>query len=74
MKKVRTGSTYRYRPGMIDVLHPPYDLAPGDLVRVVRLRGCPPPGSMGHAYVEHVDGRGFAGLVHVNSLVRHVTS
>jgi hypothetical protein len=47
---------------MIDVLHPPYKVRKGDVVRVVNLYGCPKANTMGHAHVEHLDGT-FGGLV-----------
>jgi hypothetical protein len=67
-RKVRTGSAYVYDPVMLDALHPPHNITAGDVVRVVKLHGCPPPNTMGHAHVAHLDGT-FAGLVCTNSLL-----
>jgi hypothetical protein len=65
--RVRVNARYRFEPVMIDKLHPPYNLKPGDFVRVVNLHECPKAGTMGHCHVQHLDGS-FAGLVCVNSL------
>ena len=70
MTRVRTGSRYVFRPVGIDVYDPPYDVQPGETVIVVKLRGCPPPNTMGHCYV-NVRRSGewrFGGLVLCNSL------
>lgn len=67
--RVRVNSKYRFVPVLIDRCNPPYDVQPGDIVRVVNLPGCPKAGTMGHCHVQHLDGR-FAGLVCVNSLER----
>ncbi len=66
IRKVRAGSTYEYQPVMMDVYDPKTPLKPGDKVKVVNLRGCPSPNTMGHCHVEH-NGQ-FAGLVCTNSL------
>ena len=64
--KVRAGAKYIFYPVLMDRLHPPYDVLPGDVVEVVNLPGCPRANTMGHA---HVKRNGiFAGLVHTNSL------
>lgn len=68
IRKVRTGSTYYYDPVMMDIFDPKTSLEKGDKVTVVRLRGCPPPNTMGHCHVAK-DGN-FVGLVHCNSLVK----
>lgn len=51
--KVRVTSTYKYNPIGWDVFHPTSnnDLHPGQLVRVINLRGCPPANTMGQCYV-----------------------
>ena len=67
MRRVRAGQVYRFEPVLIDQLHPPYNVEPGDIVRVVNLPGCPRAGVMRHCHIEHLDG-GFAGLVCCNSL------
>ena len=67
-RRVRVGTEYRYQPVGWDIVDPPVGrLRPGEIVRVVKLPGCPPPGTMGHCHVAREDGT-FAGLVHVNSL------
>ncbi len=66
IRKVRVESEYVYHPVMMDVCDPKTPLKPGDKVKVVNLRGCPPANTMGHCHVEH-NGQ-FAGLVHCNSL------
>ncbi len=72
-RRVRVGSKYRFEPVMLDRLHPPYNVRPGDIVRVVNLHGCPKANTMGHCHVEHFDGA-FGGLVCTNSLQPlHVT-
>lgn len=67
MRRVRTGSIYRYDPVIMDVCDPKTNLSPGDLCRVVKLFGCPPPNTMGHCHVERLNGQ-FLGLVACNSL------
>ena len=67
MTKVKVNAIYRYEPVMLDVIHKPYNIAAGDIVRVVNLHGCPKANTMGHCHVQHLDGS-FAGLVCVNSL------
>ena len=68
MNRVRVGKRYRYEPVWLDRASPPYDVNPGDVVRVVNLPGAPRANTMGHCYVAHLDGR-FGGLVCTNSLV-----
>lgn len=69
MNKVRTGQKYRYQPVLLDRCDPRQTLQEGELVVVVKLPGCPRPGTMGHCHVNREDGS-FGGLVCVNSLVR----
>lgn len=64
--KVRAGKEYEYQPVIWDKLDPKTALKPGDKVKVINLRGCPPANTMGHCHVEH-NGQ-FVGLVHCNSL------
>ena len=66
--KVKANSFYKYEPVMLDRYDAKTDLSPGDVVQVKKLPGCPPPNTMGHAHV-YFEGK-FAGLVHVNSLVK----
>lgn len=70
-RRVRAGQVFVFVPVLLDRTHPSPALTPGDVVRVVKLRGCPPPGTMGHCHVERMDGS-FGGLVCVNSLVPRV--
>jgi hypothetical protein len=70
--RVRMGARYTYRPALIDLIDPKTTLAPGDIVRVVRLRGCPPPNTMGHCHVYDAAGK-LRGLVLTNSLQREST-
>lgn len=70
-KRVRAGQRCRYVPCLLDQAQPPHGveagiLRPGDVVTVVALPGCPPPGAMGHCHIEK-DGV-FAGLVSLGSL------
>ena len=72
---VRAGSRYIYLPVMIDSIDPPYGvragfLSPGDVVRVVNLRGCPVANTMGHCHIENPENKEFLGLVCSNSLVK----
>lgn len=71
-RRVRTNSNYYYDPVGWDRVDPPWGvthgtLEPGDLVKVIRIYGCPPPNTMGHAHINK--GTEFAGLVHTNSLI-----
>ena len=66
--KVKANGFYKYEPVMLDRYDARTDLSPGDVVQVKKLPGCPPPNTMGHAHV-YFEGK-FAGLVHVNSLVK----
>lgn len=69
--KVRTNSTYTYRPVMLDISDPPYGRPePGDKLKVVKLPGCPSAGTMGMCHVNFADSGNFAGLVCVNSLIK----
>ena len=65
-RRVRVNKEYRFEPVPFDVLNPPFGAAPGDVVRVVNLPGCPRANTMGMCHVEK-DGK-FAGMVCTNSL------
>lgn len=66
--RVRVGSLYTFQPVMIDITDGDHIQAkPGQTVRVINLRGCPPANTAGHCYIESETGR-FLGMVHVNSL------
>lgn len=67
MRKVRTGARYIYDPVGLDIWDARTDLKRGQVVQVVKLQGCPPPNTMGHAHVA-VNGQ-FVGLVCCNSLL-----
>jgi len=72
--RVRAGQRFRFEPCLLDqgVLGKvPYGverglLKRGDVVKVVALPGCPPPGTMRMCHIEK-DGA-FAGLVSLGSL------
>lgn len=71
MKTPRAGTTWRYDPVLLDRTDPPAGRPkPGELLKVVRLPGAPPPGTMGMCHTLFVDTGEFAGLVCVNSLRR----
>lgn len=65
--RVKAGSTYVYRPALLDLIDARTDLKEGDVVRVVNLPGAPKANTMGHAHVETLDGK-FIGLVQTASL------
>ncbi len=69
-RKVRTGARYRFDPVPMDRFDPPFDVKAGETVVVVKLRGCPPPNTMGHCHVNVRRGGEwtFGGLVCCNSL------
>ncbi len=67
--KVRANSVYTYKPVGLDVYDSKCTATEGQKVRVVKLHGCPPPNTMGHAHVESMGGE-FLGLVLTNSLIR----
>lgn len=67
----RVGTIYTYRPAGWDRFDAKHNLASGELVRVIRVPGCPPPGTMGHTYVERLNGQ-FVGLVCEASLAHVV--
>ena len=67
--KVRVGSIYIFNPVAIDRFDPTTDLKYGEHVKVVNKYGCPKANTMGHCYVNRLNGK-FAGLVHCNSLVK----
>jgi hypothetical protein len=62
----RTGSKWLYVPVWFDRANPPFGCAPGDVVKVITLPGCPRPGTMGMYHVAK-DGK-FCGHVCSNSL------
>ena len=65
--KVKDNGTYRYQPCLWDIVDPTTPLTENALVQVVKLEGCPPPNTMGHAHVADADGR-VLGLVSTSSL------
>jgi hypothetical protein len=66
--KVRAGSFYRFEPNLLDQIHVCAQLRKGEIVQVVKLRGCPPPNTMGQCHVNGSNGE-FAGMVSCKSLV-----
>jgi len=66
-RKVRVNSKYKYVPVGMDLFSPVSAIPSGTVVRVVNKRGCPPANTMGHCYIETLDGSIF-GLVLTNSL------
>lgn len=67
MKRVRTNIPYQYYPSSWDRFDPCTNLKAGDVVKVVKLPGCPRPGTMGHCHVADLSGK-FIGLVCLSSL------
>lgn len=66
--KVQVGKCYRYNPVLWDVADPPPGKPKkGDILCVTRLRGAPPPGTMGMVHVTNAQGE-LVGLVFQNSL------
>jgi hypothetical protein len=59
-----------YRPVLMDKCSPASRAVEGQRVKVIKLHGCPPPGTMNHCHVADADTGEFLGLVHVNSLSR----
>jgi len=66
-KRVRAGRLYRYMPVAMDRIDPKSAACDGQRVRVVKLHGCVPPNTWGHAHIEDTRGT-FLGLVCCNSL------
>jgi hypothetical protein len=70
MRKVRKGSVYTFRAcGWDRFDRKPNTPADGTRVRVCTPHGCPAPNTMGHCFVETLDGQ-FIGLVSTASLSR----
>ena len=68
--KVRVNSLYQYQPCLLDKIDGRTGLQPGDRVKVINLRGCPPANTMGQCYVgDPVTGK-FIGMVATASLVK----
>lgn len=67
MRKVRVGNWYIYKPVGMDIWDPCTDLKTGEKVKVVNKFGCPRANTIGHCYVDNVEGK-FKGLVLCNSL------
>src|ERR1700694_933858 len=65
--KVRSNGTYLYQPCLWDLVDPKTPLTANALVTVVKLDGCPPPNTMGHAHIADMQGQ-FLGLVSTTSL------
>jgi hypothetical protein len=68
--KVRKGGIYTFRACGWDLFDRKQNTPPdGTRVRVCTPHGCPPPNTMGHCFVETLDGQ-FIGLVSAASLSR----
>lgn len=68
MPKVRVGSTYRFEANGSDIFdRRDYTPADGTIVKVVNRFGCPKANTMGHCYVDGIDGTRY-GLVSASSL------
>jgi hypothetical protein len=68
MAKVRVKSIYAFQPVGLDLFDNPLPIPSGSIVRVVNKFGCPPANTMGHCYIEHLDGK-FIGMCLCNSLI-----
>jgi len=66
--KVRARSKYVFNPIPLDRFDSRTQARLGQVVRVVKKYGCPPPNTMGHCHIESLSGQ-FLGLVHINSLM-----
>jgi hypothetical protein len=69
-RRIRAGSVWTYRAVLIDHFRPASKATEGQRVRVVKLNGCPPPGTMNHCHVEDAESGEFLGLVCCNSLIK----
>jgi hypothetical protein len=66
--RVRVGKCYCYEPVLFDIANPPPGRPKrGDVVCVARVRGAPPPGTMGMVHITDRKGN-LLGLVFANSL------
>jgi hypothetical protein len=69
--RVRANGVYVFNARGYDVVWPEhYSAENGQRVRVVKLPGCPPPNTMGHAHIVDDATGGFLGLVCTVSLTR----
>ena len=73
-EKVRAGLVGYYDPVLMDLADPPYGvetglLEKGDKIKIVKLHGCPPPGTMGMCHINNEAGE-FAGLISVRSITK----
>jgi len=66
--KVRVNQVLVYHPNMLDRIDGRTSLKSGDVVKVIKMPGCPGPNVMGHCYVGDKDTGKFIGMVHTNSL------
>lgn len=67
MRIGRSARVYEYHPVGLDLFMANDPVPAGTLVRKTQPPGCPRNGTMGHCYIETLDGR-FIGLRLVNSL------
>ena len=49
---IKANKKYIYDPVTLDIIDPRTDLKGGEVVTVVSLPGCPPPGTMSHAHID----------------------
>ena len=67
--RVHIGRIYRFQPNGIDLaLLQHYDAVPGQVVRVLKLPGAPPPNTMGQCHIEDANTHRFLGMVSTGSL------
>lgn len=66
--KTVSKNTFTYDPVPMDRLDPHARLSKGDIVRVTRLHGAPPPGTMDQYHVAHHETGELLGMVSGNSL------
>lgn len=69
MARVRVNSKYVFNPVPLDCFDSRHTAKVGQVVRVVNLHGAPKANTMGHCYINSLQGY-FLGLVSTNSLVR----
>jgi hypothetical protein len=68
MSTSASSKTYQYEPVGLDIWEPRSVLQRGMLVVKVQPAGCPPNGTLGHAFVADATTGAFYGLVLENSL------
>lgn len=66
--KVRYNQVLVFHPNMLDAIDGKTGLKSGDVVKVIKVQGCPAANVMGHCYVGDKDTGKFIGMVSTNSL------